>query len=114
MLYHPDVFLPEWFTMPTERVELKYTKHALYACNNDRYGAIPVFKSLPLSQFRLVEMEAAHQEVNKIVVRGRLRAGMDCVFVLIPGGKYLVKTVWLNKSDDTHKTLDRSRYCGTP
>ena len=121
-LYHPDIFIPEWFKMPTERVVLSYSRHALYASNNDRYGAIPVFKSIPLCRFRLVELGVkygkpnqlgapAKREVSKIVVRGRYDEPRDVIFVLIPrNGDYFVKTVWFNLATDTHKTLKRERY----
>lgn len=110
MLYSPAVYQPEWFKAPTERVQLEYTKHALQACNNDRYGAIPVFKDIPLDKFQVVEFEAEGQDVHKIVVRGPYTKDLDCVFVLIPGKIYRVKTVWLNKSSDKHATLKTERY----
>ncbi len=110
MLYSPAVYCPEWFSAPTCRINLKYTRHALYACNNDRYGSIPVFESIPLEKFRVVEFEAEGQDVHKIVVRGRFNDDLDCVFVLIPGNTYVVKTVWFNKASDNHDTLNASRY----
>lgn len=127
-LYHPEVFIPQWFEMPTERVHLVYTKHALYACNNDRYGAIPVFLTIPLDKFELVELGVkdskvnqlgipAKREVSKIVVRGHFDDTRDITFALIPNqgirdGKpvYRVKTVWFNLNSDKHKSLNRSRY----
>lgn len=110
-LYHPEIFMPEWFTAPTERVTLKWSKHALRAGMNDRYGVIPVFKSIPLSKFKVVEIAAADGVCTKIVVRGRYDDERDVVFVLIPGTHHhFVKTVWFNKRTDKHKTLKRERY----
>lgn len=109
-LYHADIFIPGWFTMPTERVKLTYSRHALYATNNDRYGAIPVFESIPLSAFTLIELGVNAGKVSKIVVRGRYDENRDVVFVLIPGDTYFVKTVWINLRSDSHKTLNRNRY----
>ena len=122
-LYHADLFIPDWFTMPTERAMLSYTRHALYATNNDRYGAIPVFESIPLCQFTLIELGVkngkpnqfgitAKREVSKIVVRGKFDEDRDVVFVLIPEGegRYTVKTVWMNMRTDTHNTLNKNRY----
>jgi len=121
-LYHPDIFIPDWFTMPTERAWLTYSQHALYATNNDRYGAIPVFESIPLSQFTLVELGVrygkrnqfgvtAKRTVSKLVVRGKYDENRDVVFVLIPKeNEYFVKTVWFNLRSDTHKTLRTERY----
>ena len=122
ILYHREIFIPDWFEMPTERVKLKYSSHALYACNNDRYGAIPVFKTLPLCRFRLVELGVKKPKVNqlglpakrvvsKIVVRGKFDETRDIVFVLIPRqGRYFVKTCWVNLRSDLHRTLRRDRY----
>lgn len=122
ILYHKSIFIPDWFEMPTDRVNLKYSKHALYACNNDRYGAIPVFRSLPLSKFTLIELGVKKPKVNqlgmpakrvvsKIVVRGTFDDTRDIIFVLIPGQhNYFVKTVWFNLRTDRHKTLNRNRY----
>lgn len=121
-LYHADIFVPDWFKMPTERAALTYSKHALYATNNDRYGAIPVFESIPLSQFTLIELGvrqgkpnqfgiSAKREVSKIVVRGAFDEDRDVIFVLIPrGGDYFVKTVWFNLRTDQHTSLNRKRY----
>lgn len=110
ILYHPEVFMPEWFEMPTERVQLLYTKHALYACSNDRYGAIPVFKTIPLDKFELVELGVVNEKVSKIVVRGHFDSTRDIVFALIPGVAYKVKTCWYNLRTDKHKTLNTERY----
>lgn len=113
-LYHPKVFMPAWFKAPQERVALKWSNHAVRAGMNDRYGVIPVFKTLPLSQFEVVEIAAANNECTKLVVRGRFDNERDVVFVLIPpfepGRPYFVKTVWFNLNSDQHKTLDRSKY----
>lgn len=124
VLYHPEVFMPKWFTMPTERATLRYSHHALSALNNDRYGAIPQFESLPLCRFNLVELGVVKPKVNqlgmparparvsKIVVRGHFDSTRDIVFVLVPTGEgnYNVKTCWFNLRTDTHKTLRRERY----
>lgn len=109
-LYHPEVFIPESFTMPTERVRLSYSQHAQRASLNDRYGVIPAFETIPLSQFRLVELGMTNGKVSKIVVRGTFDAKRDVIFVLIPGPTYFVKTVWFNLRSDKHTTLNRSRY----
>lgn len=110
-LYHADIFIPDWFTMPTERATLTYSRHALYASNNDRYGAIPVFETIPLSAFTLIELGVTEDKASKIVVRGKFDEERDVIFVLIPrNGDYFVKTVWINLRTDEHKTLNRNRY----
>lgn len=121
-IYSPEVYIPDWFEMPTERVKLRYSAHALYACNNDRYGAIPVFETIPLSRFNLVELGVGFGKVNrfgikakrvvtKIVVRGKFDQDRDITFALIPSEQYyFVKTCWFNLSTDNHRTLMRKRY----
>lgn len=95
--------------MPSKRVPLQWTQHAERE-RNDRYGQIPKVDSLPLSVFKPIEVETQGNKVVKLVVRGHLTKDLDAVFVLIPGPQYRVKTVWINQRDDTHCTLDRSRY----
>lgn len=110
-LYHPEVYFPDWFVAPQERVALKWSKHATYARVDDRYGVIPAFKTIPLSMFSVVEFAASGENVTKLVVRGKFDETRDVVFVLIPGRKhYFVKTVWFNLRTDEHKTLNRKRY----
>lgn len=112
-LYHAELGFPMGFVSPTARVRLSYTSHALRACKDDRYAQeIPVFETLPLSQFDTVEVETdSVGHIVKFVVRGHWTKTLDLVFVLIPGEfLWTVKTVWINERNDSHKTLDRSRY----
>lgn len=111
-LYHADIRLPDWYVAPTERVTLKWSDHALKAARSDRYGDIPQFDNIPLFAFETIEIETCEDYVTKYVMRGHWTADLDVVFVLIPMGKrpWLVKTVWINKRNDSHGTLDRSRY----
>lgn len=110
-LYHADIFIPEWFTMPTERVRLEWSQHARKAAWEERYGRIPTFQTIPLSQFSLIELGVRDGAVSKIVVRGHYDSARDVIFVLCPEDThYFVKTVWMNLRSDEHKSLDRSRY----
>lgn len=121
ILYHPEVFMPNWFEVPTERAVLRYSRHAMAACGSKR--GMPVFESIPLCRFELVElgvrknkvnqlgMPARPPKVSKIVMRGHYDDKRDIVFVLIPEDEYyFVKTCWYNNRTDRHKTLDRTRY----
>ena len=109
-LYHPEVFLPDWFEMPSGVVVLEYSRHALKAAKDDRYGHISLPTRLDLSDFALVELGASGKRTSKIVVRGRYDETRDIVLVLCPGPIYFVKTVWFNLSTDNHKTLRKGRY----
>ena len=112
-LYHSQIRLPKGFVAPTGRVLLAYTVHALEASKNDRYGEIPVLKSVTLDRLQIVEVGVENDDrIVKIVYRGRLDAERDLILVLIPcaGRAWRVKTVWCNLRTDQHMTLDKSRY----
>lgn len=109
-LYHAEIGLPKNFRIPTARVELVWTRHADKARTDDRYGVIPRVATLPLKAFKVIEVGMEAGKVAKVVVRGHLDAERDVIFVLIPGKKWVVKTVWFNLRTDVHTTLDRSRY----
>lgn len=111
MLFHPEVYWPEWVTVPTHRVFLNWSRHADSARKNDRFGQIPAIQSVTLGRFKVVEIEVQNRRVIKWVFRGQLSGELDIVLVLIPQpGRWLVKTVWLNEKTDTHRTLDKKRY----
>jgi hypothetical protein len=111
-LYHSEIRLPRGFVAPTGRVELSWTRHADSERTKDRYAEIPKFKGLSLKRFSVVEVGMVGGTVSKIVFRGRLDDINDVVIVLIPNGNrpWTVKTAWINRKTDAHKTLDRSRY----
>lgn len=111
-LYHAEIGLPQGFRMPTDRVSLVWTRHADRARVDDRYCEIPRFATIPLASFTPIEVGVEAGRVAKLVVRGHYTSELDVVFVLIPNGSkpWLVKTVWVNKRSDVHRTLDRSKY----
>lgn len=110
-LYHSSIRLPAGFVAPTGKVELRWTNHAKSECTKDRYAVIPQFKALTLKRFAVIEVGMTDGNVSKIVFRGRLDDTNDVVIVLIPGSReWTVKTVWINRRTDSHKTLDASKY----
>jgi hypothetical protein len=109
-LYHADIRLPHGFRLPNRVVSLKWTNHATSARKDDRYGFIPAPTALNLGECRVIEVGVQGRRVAKVVVRVELDDDNDLVFVLIPGNVWTVKTVWINERNDSHKTLDRSRY----
>lgn len=111
-LYHSSIRLPAGFKAPTGKVELRWTAHAKSECTKDRYAAIPQFKALTLKRFTVIEVGMVGGTVSKIVFRGRLDDTNDVVIVLIPNGSapWTVKTAWINRRTDSHKTLDSSKY----
>ena len=112
-LYHRDIGLPPGFTLPNRVVNLHWTRHAERARLDDRYGNIPHVPVLDLGQCNVIEVGLTGRKVEKVVVRTPFDDYYDLVFVLIPqSGAWIVKTVWYNQANDTHKTLDRSKYVG--
>jgi hypothetical protein len=111
-LYHRDIRLPDNFRLPARIIRLAWTKHALRALTNDRYGFIPKFDHVDLSTKEVIEVGMTGRRVEKVVIRGDLDSINDLIYVLIPKGMdaWIVKTVWINRKNDSHKTLDRSRY----
>ena len=111
-LWHSSIRLPEWFTAPTQRVQLAWSQHAGDECKADRYGEIRQLKSLTLKRFQVIEVGTYGRQVTKILFRGSLDDSRDLCIVLVPNGNrpWRVKTAWVNVKDDTHKTLDHSKY----
>lgn len=110
-LYHADIRLPVGFRLPARLVELSWTRHADNARASDRYGEIPRIPVVNLGECRTVEVGLEGRRVRKVVVRTTLDAFNDLILVLVPGpAAWTVKTVWINEKNDSHKTLNRSRY----
>jgi len=110
-LYHAEIRLPDGFRLPARRVGLTWTKHAEGARKNDRYGYIPKMDTVDLTVCRTIEVGITGRRVEKVVVRTSLDDMDDLILVLIPGPRdWVVKTVWINRKNDVHKTLDRSKY----
>jgi hypothetical protein len=110
-LYHADIRLPDGFRLPAAIVNLYWTRHADRARRDDRYGEIPALPVLDLRACNVIEVGITGRKVEKVVVRTPFDTICDLVLVLIPAnGAWTVKTVWFNECNDTHKTLDRSRY----
>ena len=112
-LYHKDVYLPDEVLNQIEKCRhfLTWSRHASKARFDDRYGTVPQLGSVALNRVEFIEVQTNHDKVCKFVVRVPLDE-RDIVMVLMPTHPYelLVKTVWFNKKDDTHNTLDRSKY----
>jgi hypothetical protein len=131
-VYHSDVYMPEEIrALVPATLSLRYTRHAEEAAADEtayttRYGALVLPKRLELAQTRLVEVDAfrdRHRRLHagKVLVRRTYDArwgGVDLVLAIqICHGLYhgldiigLVRTVWLNKCSDNHRTLRRDAY----
>jgi hypothetical protein len=107
--YHRDLGIPAGIPDPVIGAALTYSVHAhTEACKDHVQHCLPV--SVPVS-FDLieVEVEAENNAPLKWVIRFAISADFDLVLAVSNG--YLVKTVWVNRSCDTHlMNFDRSKY----
>jgi len=112
-LFHKELGLPpEVDKLEGRTFNLRYSRHAQTACVSDRYGIIKPPMLLPVRRDQIVEAELFNGWVLKATVRIPYNAVYDLVLVIMPEryGEAFVKTCWLNRKDDTHRTLDRSKY----
>lgn len=112
MLYHEQIYWPRKVRkqLPYGEWKLEYTMHALKAARTDRYGSIPLLSLVNLSTVYIFEAEYTTR-LDKIVFRVKIDDRDLVIAALVCRNRTLrVKTVWWNKSDDNHATLNYSRY----
>jgi hypothetical protein len=107
-LFHRDIGLPDCESIHRE-FRLAYSEHAQTACAFDRYGVIRPPATVIPHQDNLIEVEVRRGRIVKAVIRISYNETFDLSIVFIPGDAF-VKTCWLNRKTDTHRTLDRSKY----
>lgn len=109
--YHADVYLPK---LPAATFTLFYSYHAKEAALDDGYANLQPFlpRTIETQKVRMVEVDThvnakGREIVDKLLVRFSIGNGLDLCMVLLaqPNGAWLVKTVYANRSDDTHRTL---------
>ena len=107
-LYHKDIILPPLKLMDAY-LELNYTLHAIKSAENDRYEEINLPSAINFAMVEVIEIEILDDDVEKMIVRQKYSKEYDLILVIMP--RYMkVKTVWLNEVEDTHKTLNQSKY----
>lgn len=124
-LFHRDLGFPKGFAAnpPTGKKNLEWSYHAEGSRLDDRYGEIPRIDHFNPENWSLIELGVEDQgngrsRISKLVYRAELDDDFDMCIVVIPRGKnakgqpspWLVKTVWLNEANDSHKTLNRTKY----
>jgi len=115
-LYHKDIGFPEAVEQALNsakekgtRIKLWYGKHAYRAAHSDRYGTINLPKRIAVAEAEAVEVEVVENVLTKVVFRVHYDEIHDlAVVVMLKDG--FVKTVWLNRKDDQHRTLNTSKY----
>lgn len=106
-LYHRDIGFPSQVAIPAGTMRVAYTKHAINAAQNDRYGAAQLPATIHYDVAQVFEVEISGNTCTKICVRLPYDDKRDLCVVLRGN---LVVTVWFNRRNDSHKTLDASRY----
>lgn len=114
LLFHKDVFAPAALFRSPGAIRVKYTRHARESAEDDRYGNLSAHLKdwVDMDEAEIVEVEVRDREITKRVVRVHADEKLDLVMVIQADG--LVRTVWGNLHDDTHKTLDRSKFVHNP
>lgn len=115
--YHRDIFVPADVTAPAVTVLVEYHDHAVKESQSDRYGSIPRVTRINLAHPAVQHIEFTidknSRRLTKILVRfpHPERDTDDIILVLrVRRGAWLAVTTWVNRRDDKHRTLDRSRY----
>ncbi len=103
--YHYEIGIPVEMAWPDVGRVLNYTQHSYQAASKDC-----VERLLPwsLPAYTLIEIEVVSGVVTKWVVRCDMLPDRDLVMALT--NAYVVKTVWVNRKDDRHATLQCDRY----
>ncbi len=107
-LYHKDIFMPP-LRLGNGMIKLNYSLHALDSAYNDRYDIIKLEECYNFSKAEIVEVEVKNGVAIKVVARFDYNDKYDLTIVVVPQTK-IVKTVWLNRKDDIHNTLDATKY----
>lgn len=129
--YHRDIALPAGAARLFAGVfRLELSRHAIHAAAEDRYGMPKLNRTIRILESQVIEVTYENSRPIKAVVRIPYRhnssealeskSPLDIVLVIFPpteslrGGRFvpevMAKTIWLNESADTHKTLDKTKY----
>jgi len=114
-IYHRDVYAPEVLFRSPGVVRLRYSYHAQEEARGDRYGDLSryltPYRDFDYAEIVEVELDAEGQIAKRVA---RFDITEDLVLVLAVTADGYVKTVWCNRFDDCHGTLDRRKYVQRP
>lgn len=116
-LYHRDVYFPDILkNFPTTKLKIDYfSPHSLeeHTKEENKFGVRFLIPSeVEIASNNIIEVALEGNEVMKLVIRNTLTDELDLVLVICKDKRkgVVLKTLWLNKKEDTHKTLDKSVY----
>lgn len=115
--YHAELGFP-MKTSPKGVKALQYSLHARDEAANDRYAHIDLPEEVRLEDGYLFEIETAtnphngRELLSKLCYRFPYDNRNDISIVMVPAtdDTWFVKTAWLNRIDDIHRTLDPTNY----
>lgn len=110
--YHKAIFLPK-IKYPNREIELTPSRHALEQAGKDRYGLIRIPARINFNNVDIIEVEIQAGKVFKVVIRMPYNNTCDLVMPILINGA-IIKTVWLNRKNDKHETLDHTKYIQKP
>jgi hypothetical protein len=116
--YHKDVFLPPSLLAAVATLDfslLHYSRHARLAALEDCVQVHELPRSLALSDWTVVKVETIAGRVSGLLIRRPRTADPRLHIVLaIAAPDMVVRTVWINRASDNHRTLDRKKYVPAP
>lgn len=108
-LYHFEIGFPRNLNVRFGTLRLRYSHHARQAALNDRYGDIDLPEALNTNTAKVIEVEVIGDRVEKVLYRVSYNDDFDLLVAVMPRDSF-VKTVWLNRRNDGHKTLNAAKY----
>lgn len=109
MKYHFEVGIPAHLKTKWGVIPLTYSQHAKREARGDRYLPIRLPAKLDTNAAKVIEVETEGDVVTKVLYRVPYDTEHDLVLAVMPRQRF-VRTVWLNRKSDTHKTLKREEY----
>lgn len=107
--FHAELYMPEVALKLQFAALLRYTKHAIKAASDDRYGKIELPKVFDTRNASLIEAVVKDGKVVKSLWRQAYDQLHDLCLVLDPSTATVI-TAWLNLKTDRHSTLDEAKY----
>lgn len=107
--YHASIYMPKSALDLAFAALLRYSRHALEAAKDDRYGQIDLPKVFDSRQAELIEAKYQDDRLWRTLWRQPYSDTYDLNLVIEPDTSRVI-TVWLNSKDDTHDTLDEGQY----
>ena len=125
-LYHVVVGIPQdLVSLLPESIKVGFTRHARKALPDDRYWraattqpncdvASILYKPVPVVRSEIIELEVVNGRPVKVVLRRFFSNGFDAVLVIainsLQAATGTVKTIWLNRAIDQHRSLRQGNY----